>query len=215
MKPSSLHSTVTDQGSLRPGDRYSPSRAVTAGRYLTLNGTPIRTSSAERSERHRVAQLCYGWDVVFVRLSRFARHQVGRSPVQHNLVCRRATRRRRFRRRTVRPERHSTSRQERDPGNDVVLGCVAMPADGRAGTVLVEKGHGERVGINTRPLGNPGAQWQQECRKRPSGCAIVRLPKNATRRRATTPCISKSANTTLPIASRSMRSSVSGMKSSR
>ena len=36
---------------------------------------------------------------------------------------------------TVRPELHPTGRQERNPGDDVVLGRVAMPADGRARTV--------------------------------------------------------------------------------
>ena len=138
-------------------------------------GALSRARSAERAKRHRVAQLCDRGNVMFVRLSRFSRHQVRRSTVQHNLVCRRPTRRRRRRRGTVRPKLHSTGRQERDPGDDVVLGCVAMPADGRAGTVLIDQGHGERVGIDAGPVGNFCAQGQQERWKRPSCCPVVRL----------------------------------------
>jgi DNA ligase D len=50
-----------------------------------------------------------------------------------------------------------------------------MPADGRAGTVLVDEGHGERVGIDAGPVGNPGPQRQQECWKWPGRCPVVRL----------------------------------------
>ena len=54
------------------------------------------------------------------------------------------------------------------PGDDVVLGGVAMPADGRARTVLVDQSHGKRFGIDASPLGNLGAQRKQERWKRPS-----------------------------------------------
>ena len=50
-----------------------------------------------------------------------------------------------------------------------------MPADRRAGPVLVNQRHGERVGINTRPLGERGAQGQQEPWERSSRYAIVRV----------------------------------------
>ena len=50
-----------------------------------------------------------------------------------------------------------------------------MPADGCAGRVLVEQGHGERLGIDAGPAGNPGAQRPQELRKRSRCGPIVRL----------------------------------------
>ncbi len=112
---------------------------------------------------------------MFVRLSGFTRHQVRRSTVQHDLVCRRPTRRARRRRGTVRPKLHSTSRQQRDPCDDVVLRRVAMPADGRAGAVLIDERHGKRVGIEAGPLGNLRAQGQQESGQRPGCRPVVRL----------------------------------------
>ena len=48
-----------------------------------------------------------------------------------------------------------------------------MPADGRAGPVLVDQGHGKRLGIEASPAGNPGAQRQQELGQRPRGRPIV------------------------------------------
>ena len=55
----------------------------------------VRPPSAERTERHRVAQLGDGRDVMFVRSPRLLRHEVRRTPREHDLVCRRSTRRRR------------------------------------------------------------------------------------------------------------------------
>ena len=82
-------------------------------------------------------------------------------------------------------------------------------------TVLIDQGHGERVGIDAGPVGNSCAQGQQERWQRPAAARSYDWPKNATRRRATTPRISKSANATSAIASRRTRSSASVMKSSR
>ena len=50
-----------------------------------------------------------------------------------------------------------------------------MPADWRAGTILVDECHRKRVGIDGRPLRNRGAQRQQERWKRPGRLPIVRL----------------------------------------
>ena len=64
-------------------------------------------------------------------------------------------------------------------------------------------------------LCNRGAQRQQERGKLSRRALIVRLAEDPTRRRATTPRISKSANETSAMASSSTRSSASVMKFSR
>ena len=48
-----------------------------------------------------------------------------------------------------------------------------MPADGRAGPVLVDQGHDKRLRIKASPAGNPGAQRQQELGQRPRSRPIV------------------------------------------
>ena len=48
-----------------------------------------------------------------------------------------------------------------------------MPADRRARPVLVNQGHGKRLGIYAGPGGDPGAERQQERGKRPRSRTIV------------------------------------------
>ena len=50
-----------------------------------------------------------------------------------------------------------------------------MPADGRAGSILVDERHRKRFGVDASPLRDRRAQWQQERWKRPLRAAIVRL----------------------------------------
>ena len=50
-----------------------------------------------------------------------------------------------------------------------------MPADGRARSILVDERHRKRLGVDTRPLRNRGAQRQQKRWKRPRRPSIVRL----------------------------------------
>ena len=50
-----------------------------------------------------------------------------------------------------------------------------MPADRRAGTILVDECHRKRIGIDDSPLRNRGAQRQQERWNRPRRLPIVRL----------------------------------------
>ena len=90
-----------------------------------------------------------------------------------------------------------------------------MPADRRAGTILVDECHRKRIGIDASPLRNRRAQRQQKCWPRLAGPRLYDWPKNATRRRATTPRISKSETRTWPMASNTTRSSASVMKFSR
>ena len=46
---------------------------------------------------------------------------------------------------------------------------------GAPGPVLVDQGHGKRVGVDAGPAGNSGAQRQQERGQRPGGRPIVGL----------------------------------------
>ena len=144
------------------GSRATPSRSG-------LDTNPFgRRPSPERAERHRIAQLDYGWDVMFILRPRLLGHEVRRTPREHDLGGSRSPRGcRRWRRwRAIRPEFHSACRQQRDTSDDVVLGCIAMPADGRAWSILIDERHRKRIGVDTRPLRNRGTQWQQERRKR-------------------------------------------------
>lgn len=50
-----------------------------------------------------------------------------------------------------------------------------MPADRRAGTILVDECHRKRLGIDASPLRNRSAQRQQKCWKRSRRPPIVRL----------------------------------------
>ena len=52
-----------------------------------------------------------------------------------------------------------------------------MPADGRAGPILVDERHRKRTSIDGSPLRNRGAQRQQKRWKRPRRSAIIRLPE--------------------------------------
>ena len=115
--------------------------------------------------------------MVLKRSARVLRHEVRRPTIEHDLVCRQATRRLRRGSRTVRTERHAACRQQRDARDDVVLGCIAMPTDGRARPILVDEGHGKRFGINARPRCNLCAQRHQKRWKWPGSYPIVRLAK--------------------------------------
>jgi len=52
-----------------------------------------------------------------------------------------------------------------------------MPANWRAGAVLVDQRHDEQAGIDARPLANPGANRQQERWKRRARVPSVRFPE--------------------------------------
>ena len=116
---------------------------------------------------------------MFIRRAGLARHEIRRPSRQDDVVSRAATTRRQHGRgsRTVRTELHAAWRQQGNAGDDVVLGSVAMPADGRAGPILVDECHRKRIGLDTGPSSNAGAQWQQERGKGSCRHAIVRLAK--------------------------------------
>jgi uncharacterized protein DUF2071 len=79
--------------------------------HLTINGSPPLLHFARRqdvvawtpsrlptaiigaTERHRVAQLCDGRDVMFIGIPRVLRHEICRAPREHDLVGRRSPRR--------------------------------------------------------------------------------------------------------------------------
>ena len=147
-----------------------------------------RPRRSQRPKRNGVAECIYRRDVMLVGHSCASVHQVGRSRLERDLMSR-ATPwlcRRLRSGPTVRAKLHSTGGEERDPGDDVILGGIAVPPDRRTGPVFIDERHREGNRFNVRPFCHRRAQRKEEGRNLGGGSPIVpirrRTPRAAWRR---------------------------------
>lgn len=90
---------------------------------------------------------------MFVAVSGDSSHQVRRSAFEFDLVRGGSTRpaRAAFARTDVRSKPHPARGKERQASDDVVLRCIAVPTDRRAGGIFVDQRHGEVIRIAFSP----------------------------------------------------------------